>query len=307
MADRYALYAVNANVENGMFIPQIRDWSVNMAVSEVIESVNGDIDPNYVAVGTQAPSFSFTTTKVGSVLNTIGINGLAIANANAYLGLVCCFQLMEEGGVRGDAAAGGHLSLTATKGILLPRRLSAAQGGNAELSMDALVTATIANTAPVTINANAVLTGTPGVTELFTLGPVYVNNTQVNDVLAVDIDFGLQETVATSDGMVWPSYAAIAQRRPSITVRTREVEQISTLGLYGAAVTSAEVYLKKRAEGGVLEASASAVHLKIALTKGRAHVTRGTGAVPSEASIMITPVSDETNPILTISNVSALP
>jgi len=301
MGDRFTMYAANLAGVGPFLLKQLREWSVSTGIAEVLESVDGKIDADYIAVGQGAPAFSLSTTMVGSCLEKIGIDALQFLAASTYTSFDCYLQKMAAGGLR--ASGNVHTKMTAAKGLLVPRRLSVSQGGNAEFSLDAFVVSVLGSAAlPVVVTANQPLpAGNPGTSELFTLGPVLLNAVQLPDVLGIDFDFGLGIEVHGGDGVPFPTWVSIGSRNPTITVRTRNTAQLTALTVAGAALSAdTTVYLRARKEGGTLYTDEEEEHVSLVVTAGRAEVTRVQGGVPSEAQVRIRPISDGTNPIVQI-------
>lgn len=309
MGDRHALYAVNVDVAGGagsdVFIDQLSTFSVSAGIAELLEGSDGLVDPSYTAVREQRPSITFDTSAIATVLAQIGIAGLAVtADADEY-GADFYFQLIAEGGTR--TAGANHRRLRMPQGIIVPRRLSAAQGGNAVLSLEALPTYDETNN-PLVLATSQSLVGSPSVGELFTVGPVIVNGTTVGDVMGIDIDFGIDVRTETSDGLVWPTYCYIAARQPLITVRCRDVSLLNTLGITGTAqsATDSVIWFRKRAEGGTLTADTTAQHISVTIDEGRIEVSRISGNVPLEVELRIRPTYDGSNAIMVINTAAAI-
>jgi len=308
----YTLYGVNIAATSPVFLGQIRDWGVSAGISEFLEGSDGDVDARYAAVNEQRMSVSFTTRDIKAALDAAGISGRQIdVDTPDTLGAIeCWFQVIDKGGTRKAGGSGdNHTKLTLSDGILLPRQLQASQGQLAEISYDALLTYDGSNN-PIVIDTTANLSGTPGTSVLWTLGPVSINGAAINGVTDLTVDCGIEEIVEGSDGEVWPRYSAIMSRRPSITFRTPDAGLLNTLGITGAAQGASDslVYLRKVAKGGMRVADGTAEHIKIAIDDGRITVreARGTHGERLGVKVQITPVYDGTNEVLAITTASAI-
>ena len=313
--NQYALYAVN--IDNGgggsdLFIDQISNYTLDPAFNRVLIAADGAVDPTYVAVMGQNPKARFTTSALATVLATCGISGLAVAYDVDEPGAEMFFQALAEGGTRGGA--GTNIKLTVAQGMLLPRTLSAPHNGVASLELELIATYDAdAETPPdpIVIETSQNLSGTAGVSEVYTAGPVYVNGSQVEGVQNITLDFGITEVVVGSDGLVWPTYVAIQSRRPSIRVRTGHIDIVNTLGLTGAAQsgTNSVVYLRKVDEGGTRVADATEEHISFTIDEGHIGFDAVSGAHGEVlgTDVVITPTYDGVAAIMVISTTAALP
>jgi len=305
----HTLYAVNCDMVDDVefLIDQISDWAVSTGIAQILAGSDGAVDPTYVAVGAQAPAMSWTTSAIATVLGNLGISGLAIAADVDELGLEAWFQKITEGGTR--TAGSNHVLMTMKEGIIVPRVLNAPHGGVATLAMEAIATWDGTND-PIVIATSQALTGSPTVGELFTCGQVDINGTTLEAVQNITIDFGLQVFAQGSDGLVWPTFAGIMSRTPTITIRTLDAISLSTFGLSGAAqaATASLIYLRKIAEGGTRVADATAEHIKFTVEEGRIQVdaVQGSHGQPLGSDITITPTYDGSNAIMGIDTASAI-
>ena len=298
----YTIYAVNIANDVPILLNQCTDGALDTGLREIIEGADGEVDARYAAVMEQRPVFAFTTTSLQTALGAAGISGrfLDIDDTATYGPLEAWFQKLAEGSTR--AAGASHLKMIINEGMLLPRTLRASQGQVASLRYDALATYDGSNE-PIAISTAAV-SGTPGVSALWTLGPVVLNGTEVNGVVDLEVPFGIREIVEGADGEVWPRYSAIMERRPAITFTTPDANLFNTLTLTGAAqgATDSLIYLRQMAEGSTRTAIDGGGHIKIAVDKGRIFVENITGSHGQRVGtrVRITPTYDGSNAVLAI-------
>lgn len=314
VANVHTLYAVDVDpitVADAVFIDQITDYAVDPAIQEILAAGDGQVDPTFVATMAQSPRIRFSSSALATILaeasSAFALNGLKIDADGSHDGCEFWFQKVAEGGTR--SAGSTHIKLTIKEGLLLPRAINASQGGVATMTLEALATYDGTNN-PIVVAANQALVGSPGVSELFTLGPVSINGTALNAIQNCAIDLGIQEIVASGDGQTWPTFAGIMSRAPLITLTTLEAISLSTFGLAGTAQTASDsvIYLRKIAEGGTRVADATAEHIKFTVDEGMIRV-RSVGGAHGGAimsQIEIRPTWDETNAILVIDPASAI-
>jgi len=310
----YTLYAVNydpTTVANAMLIDGVSDFNLDPRFQEILSAADGSVDPTHVAMMYQDPRLTFSTTKLATVLakasNAMLINGLKIDADETYNGCEFWFQKLQEGGTR--AGAGSNVKMTVKEGLLLPRRITAAQRGVATMEFEAICTYDGTNE-PIVIATSQNLEGSPSVAELFTLGKVSINGSDLDNVQSINIETGLQEVVIAGDGAAWPTYVAIMSRNPLITITTFDVAVLSTYGLDGTAQSASDsvIYLRKLSEGGSRVADATAQHVSITVDEGmiRTRSIPAPHGSPAIATIELRPTYDGENDILVINPAVAI-
>ncbi len=310
----HTLYGVNVDIAadlgvSDIFIKGISNQSIDPAIEEMLLASDGMVDSSFVAVGKQEPAITFDTTMIASVLAKIGISGLKIAADIDEPGVEFWFQKVAKGGTR--EAGSNHLKMTVAEGILVPRQLRATHGGGtpASLSMECKPSWDGTND-PIVIAASQALSGTPGVSEAFTCGPVKINGSAVPGVQDITIDFGITLFVLSSDGQIWPTFIAIQDRKPKITISTLEALVLNTFGLSGAAQaeTDSVIYLRKIAQGGTRVANNVAEHISFTVDEGLIKPTAISGAHGQQqtAGIEIIPTYDDANAILAVNTATTI-
>jgi hypothetical protein len=304
----FTLCSVNLNRVTDVLLGQMVDQNINLGISRFLEGSDGEVDNRYVSINEQRPMIGFTTTALAVALGVAGISGTPLdVDTPATKGSLEAFlQLLVEGGTRAATAT----MLTINEGILIPRTLSASQGAVARLSLEAHATYDGTNDPIVILAAQTIPTVTPGVAELFTLGPVQLNGVAVNGVVDLSIDFGIELIVEGSDGEVWPRFVAIMRRSPTISFTTPDAGILTTLGITGDAqgATDSVVYFRKIAEGGTRELDATAEHIKISIDDGMVHVEDLSASHGARHGVRCTliPTWDGTAAVMVIDPASAI-
>lgn len=295
----HKIYAVRANTT---LIDQVTTSRVSTEIQTRLVSADGGAYPRFAQLVSQTPGIMFGTSKIASVLSTIGLTGLKIGAASAF---TAWFQATEEGGVRGSS---GHEMMVLNEGLILPRRLSASLDGQATLEYEAIATWDGTND-PIVLSSSA-LAGTPNVTEDYYAGPVSVNGTACDGVQSIDIDFGIRERRERGDGDLWPTLVYIDRIVPTIRIRTLKAALLRTLGLKGAAqgATDTVVYLRKGSDGGGRVANATSEHVSFTIDAGHIQVREvgGSNDGPAMVDLIIQPTYDGTNAILAVDTAAAI-
>ncbi len=277
----------------------VQGWNVSTQINEIIESNGGEVDPRLVAVMDSQPRLSFTTHQL-TVLSSFGIAGAQITTLEAYITKLANYGTRTAGST--------HTKVAIATGLCVPRTLSVSQGQAATLAMEAIAISTDGATAPVVATASQALPAAAAGNEVFTLGPVKINNTAV-DVESVTVDFGLSLHVESSEGQPYPTLVAIMARQPSIRLGCKSIDVISNLGLSGVAYSAAtHLYFRKIAAGGTRVTDITAAHVKISINGGMISVTQPSAENKGRfaCEVLITPIYDGSNPIMTVATAIAI-
>jgi len=294
----HVLYAVDVN---GTLIDQIQEQSVNPGLQELIASGDGLVDATYAAAMSADPVITFRTTDIAAALDAAGISGRA-CSSDVY----CYFQALAEGGTRQGASS--HVKMTVIEGLLVPVSLSVEQDGVASIEMALFIWSADGTTSPVTIATGQSLSGTPSTSAKWTIGTCKCNNADI-PAESAGIEFGIRVERMRADGLVYPTFGCIMDRRPVVTFATANVTALSTFGLVGAARASSTVlYLRKLAEGATRVADGTEQHISFTVNEGRISV-RNVGGSHGEklmAALQITPTYDGSNAVIVVDTTAAI-
>ncbi|HZZ28471.1 MAG TPA: hypothetical protein VFE46_10760 [Pirellulales bacterium] len=235
----------------------------------------------------QMPEKRFETTQLVTVLGAAGMTiGDWSANAtNLYYRKVTPFGTRDALG-----ATTGQRLQASIAGVMI-HRVSARQGGLA--SADCCVYIPYDGTnAPIASSSGVAVSGTPSSTEQFTLGPVFINGSQVFGITDWTIDFGQQVIQTISDGELYPTFIAIGDLKPVVTFRGLDFSWTSFAGLNGVSITSASFYLRAMSAAGRV-ANGTSAHIKFSALAGLAYVddVSGGGNDQSQTSCRLNPIS----------------
>lgn len=293
-------------VINGTQINQVQEQSMPTGFNEIIESSDGMVDPTFSAVMAMAPRLSFKTTAIATLLGVVGITPVSIS-AN----VVFYYQQTQPNGTRLTGSV--HRSATIAAGMVVLRKISAAQGGKAMMEVDVIPLSSDGTTDPITFASAIALPTLTGTAEMFTLGPLKINNVMTDGVQSMDFDLGIREQVMSHAGLVYPVRAHAEQRLPSFRWKHADASLLSTLGLTGlpavpGAGSECQAFLRKMTAQSTRVIAATAQHIAFTFKKGIWKYTQIGGSNPKEQMIDIElkPVYDGTNAIVGISTASAI-
>lgn len=301
----------SVKVGSATYIDGIQSVSISQGLQTALESGDGEVFASFGSLAMGGPTARFSSLNLAAVLNAIGASGTAVGAS----GITLYSRSKAQGGTNVAAGTGTHVSYLINNGIMVPRRISARSNGNA--SIDVEVTARQqTTTAPVTYSAAATLPGnTPGVSEVWTVGPVEINGTVLSGIQSIDLDFGVSILAERGDSDVYPTFVTVRSIRPTLRVRTNHIDAISTvtdgtntLAPDGSFLSeNVVVYFRQRAQGGTFTADGTAQHVKVSTGLARVEYQSIDGD-PKTIDILITPWLDTggpTNPI-TVSTASAI-
>lgn len=248
-------------VINATTIGGITQASVNLGTQLRNDPTSGEVYNRFHSIQAQIPAASFTTYQVGTAIDVTGVLGYDIG---AVAGLAIYGVKHELGGTRASGSVNAKYAIA--DGILFPTTLSVNDKGDATLAYQCAVLHDGSANDPIipTFN-NAALTLTDALR--FTLGPVKIGNVTMNQVTAMEIDFGINVVRRPAGSEIWDTFASIESIQPVITLRGTLVTWFGSSGvdIEGLPITHANttIYLKKRAIGGTYVADGTAQHIKI--------------------------------------------
>lgn len=217
---------------------------------------DGSIYAHTSAITALSDAISGGCYDIESALALMGVGGAAVTSC-----VVFDAQVARTGGKSGSSV---HVKRSIANGLLVPRSLSLMQKSSATLSFSLGAYNTSAGAGIVTAASQALTNATAGgAGTLFGLGPLSINGSVVDDVMQVDVDFGLQVDDLESEGDVGVKLRTILGARPMVRFRTSNAAYAATVG-DGLEVTEAIVVCRKRsADGSFYVAAAEAEHVTL--------------------------------------------
>lgn len=266
--------------------------------------------PQFVAVTEQKPVMEFQATMVAAALALTGSTGVKIDGTDSLVGYYA--QLGDDGLPLSGSV---HRSYTATRGLLLPRRLSCTHRRPAQLDMSALLFSTDGAAHPIAIADNVALPSLVVADEQHTLGKIQlgISGTTFNfgcaQSLSIDFGNGAQTRGCSSD--IFDAHVEQPGIQSVITLTGLSATAFGSAGVppVGLKLTHAGtiLYLRKRNAGIGFVADATEEHIKLT-AEGVAVVTQhtGQGTAAAEVTVQITCGWDGTNVPITIDTAAAI-
>ncbi len=286
-ATHFALYMAKLNAT-------VVDEIVDDACSPNIDSRRmtplGSVDPTVVMRFGSRPMFRLTSLKVATLLGAVGIGGDDLA-AGAE------FSYIER--TQGGAFEATGKKLAATKCFAYPERISVAQDGYAAISYIAIPYSSDGATAPLAASA-ALVTGTPAISELYTLGAVSFNGTPISRPISWDLDFGIRVETLKAAGLQWADKVFMREpREPMVRIRAADFDEVTTARLTGELIDDVVLTLQKLSLTGAGLTGANAITLSMA----KAYIKQDVEAsVDGEAGVVLTcePIKDGVTAIIAV-------
>lgn len=283
-------YVTEEVVFNTTALGGVGTFALNVSDREFRPLADGSPDPGFIGTVESEVRAMLATHDIKNGYTYCGFGGYALTGN----GLVVYARPLATAGIRG---ATDSQRITIATGLVVPRRLTAAQGVAAMLEME-VIGFKSDGTTPIAIATNSTALTSPTQNIAYTLGPCYLNGSQLSDVDSLEIDFGVAELPLRSDGLIYMKNAGIIGRMPVIRLGTRDAALMATVAAGGLAVTQFDAYLRRLTlGGGGTAAGASSVHTKIAVNVGMAK-SLAAGGRPHRNGIEIHPYKDSSEQVV---------
>jgi len=281
-----------ATTANAVNIDQIESVAYDAQTQRLLRAAT--VDTAFAAVIAQAHRWNVSTSALATILaeasGQILTDAMKVDADVSHAGAKVWYKQRENLGTFASGSA--HTKCTIASGLIVPRTLGVTQGAIASLVLDLLAIWDETND-PVVVAKDQALSGTPGADEFFTLGPVYLDTTEIEDVQGWNLTSGIAERLRFGGGRTWPTHVSLVARGPSVTCNVLDVELLQSLGIVGAD-KEVTLFLRKLQNKSKTYADNTSNHIKLVINE--AHV--GIDAIPAqfggdaEPGLVITPVQD---------------
>jgi hypothetical protein len=209
---------------------------------------------------------SFTTEDVAAIM-AIGTNTFVSVGSYVAAGTITVpFQERDTGGI--FKSGSNHNALSGTDALTVPTSIECAQDEEEGCKVSSEIH---------WISSDGFTRGCTGSTgnalaaqsfnESCSLGKVLVNAAALTGVQSVRINPGIQVLKSRGDGAVYPVIISIEKVMPSIEITVDDMSKITLSGIW-TAMSSANIYLRQRADSGTYTADATTVHHRITFAAG---------------------------------------
>ena len=255
-------YLYGVLLPNSSLIVQLTDCTPAAAVQLLMAKAAGDTLPSFVGAQSLSPAISFRTPQVTTVLTACGMWGYDMSGGNCD----CHYRAAANLSARGTSGT----RIRAVKSLMYWTKLSVRQGGTAEISCTIQPTFDGTN-APMTAAGSIAVPTAALAQELFTLGPVFLNGSQLSGVESWDLDLGVKIYMKPADGEIYPSFVCVEEHQPVLSIVAPKASLWGTYGLEGTALSALTFGLRKKTiDSANNVAIATAVHVLFTATGGGA-------------------------------------
>ena len=296
----YTLSAIQINGSSPLLITGLDNSDYSNNIEELLVHAAGQPNAGFMANISIAPTLSFVTTQLAQVLGLITLgSGLCIPNGSTQTSVVAYFSRINK--CQDRASGANHVSLTFANGLFVIDSISASQGqaASASVTFHALFDGT---NVPVVVSQTATLPANILVQEMFTLGPVKVNGTDLGDVQAASISVNPTVEKLGGSGDIYPTFAGFMQKQIRFELDCLDFSLLATYGPFSQATnaTATIVYLRKMANQATRVADATAQHISLALASNSASGMLRVDTASSQNNqrgavrLVITPIENST-------------
>jgi hypothetical protein len=211
-------------------------------------------------------------------------------------------KLRTHGGVFASGAS--HPWITGASCLVVPTSFEATQDGDFATCSADIHWISADGLASGFASAVSQTLGAQSFNAEHTLGPAYINAALLAGVQSIKVNPGIEVVKPPlGSGSLRPTHASIKMSTPTIEITVNDFAAITTtLGAF-TAMTSANVYFKKRADSGTFTANITAEHIRFTLAAGLADTNNITISGNDDGSATITLHGK----VLTASAVVAIP
>ena len=207
-----------------------------------------------------------TSITTGDLAGLLALNSAAFVNSGAFVS-ASTITVELKARTNGGAFVSGsnNYCLTGASALLVPTTIECTQDADfATAQCDLHWLSSDGLTKGCDDASSQALTAQTFNAE-FALGPAYINGTLLAGVQGIRVTPGIEVTKPPlGSGAVWPTQASIKTVMPTIEITVNRFATIAnTIGDW-TAMTSANVYLRRRADSGVYSASTDNIRFTFA-------------------------------------------
>lgn len=205
---------------------------------------------------------TLTTIDLGTV---VALNTNTFCSAGLYVTggtITVPYKSRSTGGT--FASGSNHCALSGSDALIIPTSFEASQDGDAAtcqfevhwISSDGLTAEAAGST------GNALASQSFGTA--FALGPAFINGTEIVGVQSVRITPGITLVKTSDKGLVWPTHISIQTVMPTMEIVTNDIDAVVATANIFTAMTSANLYLRKRVDASIYSATTDNIRFTFA-------------------------------------------
>lgn len=267
------------------YLGHVGEQSVDNGLEDLTIFPSGDAMPNFVGNKMHAPEYQVDTQDLAAALALLTDNSLALDATSVNVDLF--FREAKAQGLNESVSDTDKHQIYRLEddALIYWESLQWSQDDDAaRLSLRCIPISNGTN-AIIAMPAEALPSASSQVAP-WTGGPVWINGAQIDSVRSVQWANNVQVDKLAADGESGPTFIAIKQVRPVITIETHDLRTIAALSAEGDCVTDLVLYLRRRRPCKLNYGDTDAQHIKITAGTGALKWKRSSGN-PASASVEI--------------------
>jgi hypothetical protein len=207
-----------------------------------------------------------TSVTTGDLAAVVALNTAAFCNSGlAVLGSTITIPLKVRDNGGGFVTGSNFVAISGSNVFAVPTQFEATQDGDfATCQMDFHWLSADGFTKGAD-DATGQALGAQSFNAEFALGPAYINGTLIDGVQSVRVTPGIEVVKPPlGSGSVWPTYAMIKTVQPTIEITVNDFDAIAATVGDWTAMTSANIYFRRRADSGVYSSSSDNIRFTFA-------------------------------------------
>jgi len=291
-------YTISAVKQSTTLLTAIQNSRLNIGMEQLANAGSGAVEPTHISIAKIEPRLTFDTLAIKTALAGLGgKNGVAMSNLTFWL------QKLISGGARGGVLT--HTKVVAASGSLIPVQIGASIHQAAIIGYEATpvssdgVASPLAYTPSQSLEANQNQVG-----EVYTLGPVSINGTELEDIEAWTLNFGLKLLINYKTGAIYPDFSGTISGNPYFTLSTSDLDKFASWGLSGVIQTATDSTFKL--DNQILGGARGTSPITFSLDEGLYNFEDISGNQGGKyiGTVKCTPVGDGTNDIIAITGLT---
>jgi len=214
-------------------IDAVSDHTFDPGAQVIRPMVDGLLDPKLAAVSLINNRFNLTTHACKTALEALNnveddpFSGKTLAVADTMT------LFLQKATQYSRAGATSHIKCVVDSGLVAPMTMQAGNDAPGTLTLQAVILA-----GGATWSTSQSLAGTPAMDEMYYAGTCKLNNTPVDGVQSVSVDFALNLQIEREAGSQEAAAAFVGTRTPVLRLVTRDAAVWNTYK-HGVAISSA--------------------------------------------------------------------
>jgi hypothetical protein len=197
-----------------------------------------------------------TTVTSEDLATLVALNTNAFCSAGLYVSSSTITVPYKSRSAGASFASGSnHSAISGATALIIPTSFEASQDGDAATCAFEIHWVSSNGTTAGATGSTGNALGTQAIVADFALGPAYINGTEIVGVQSIKINPGITLEKSRAKGLPRPTIISIKSIEPTIEIVTNDIDSVVATVNAFTAMTSANVYFRKREAGAVYSAA----------------------------------------------------